>query len=99
MWKGRGDRYLLAAAGCRLRGTLATAYIELHTGGRLRTKVMQCLRDRLEVMFANPFENNLVGSQQPQVVTVFNGVQRANPGVELLLWQFVFKTNQTLLPE
>jgi len=50
-------------------------------------------------MFANPVENKLIGRQQLQVFTVFNCVQRAYPGVELLFGQLIFKSNQTLLPE
>ena len=63
------------------------------------TQIIQGLRDRLEMMLAYPLENKLVRCQQPQVVTVFNGMQRANPGIELLLWQLALKANQTLLPE
>jgi hypothetical protein len=51
------------------------------------------------MVFPYPLENKLVGCQQAQVVAVLNGMQRAYPGVELLLWQLAFKANQTLLPE
>jgi hypothetical protein len=63
------------------------------------TQVIQCLRDGVEMVFPYPLENKLVGCQQAQVVAVLNGMQRAYPGVELLLWQLAFKANQTLLPE
>ena len=51
------------------------------------------------MMLANPVENKLVRCQQFQVLTVFYCMQRPYPGVELLLGEFIFKSNQALLPE
>jgi hypothetical protein len=50
-------------------------------------------------MLSDPVENELVGRQQAQVFAVFYRMQGSYPGIELLRWQFIFKLEQTLLPE
>lgn len=50
-------------------------------------------------VLVDPVDHEPVGSQQSQCLAVFNRLQRADPGIELLLWQFGFQLTETAMPQ
>ena len=52
----------------------------------------------LQVMLLQPVNNKAIGCEEPQDVAVIHGLQRANPGVELLLGKLRLKDAEALVP-
>jgi hypothetical protein len=50
------------------------------------------------MMLLQPVDHEAVGREQAQDTTVIDGLQGANPGVELLLGKLCFQDSQTLIP-
>ena len=51
-----------------------------------------------DVMFVQPIHDETIGCQQFQYGAVFNGLQRANPGIELLLGQLCLEVAHAAVP-
>jgi hypothetical protein len=50
-------------------------------------------------VFPHPIHNETVRRQQLERIQLLLDLQRQNPGIELLLTDFAFKTGYTLLPD
>ena len=50
-------------------------------------------------MFIEPINNEAIRRKKPQRILGLYGLQRANPGVELLLWQLRLEFANTVIPE
>jgi hypothetical protein len=50
-------------------------------------------------MLLQPINDETIWREQPQYTPVLNGVQRSDPGIELLFGQFLLQTDDAAIPE
>ena len=50
-------------------------------------------------MLIDPITHEMIGCKQAQGVAILDGVQRSNPGVELLWRELSFEPIETLIPQ
>ncbi len=66
---------------------------------RLAAAFRHQLENSLQVVLLQPVDDEAIGRQQPQLVTVLDRLQRPNPGVELLLGQLCLQDAKTVVPQ
>ena len=91
------------AGGSSLRGACWFARLiagtDLYDNRNRAVLVLEQLQYALYVMFIEPINHKAIRRKQAQGVRGLNGLQRTNPGVELLLWQLRLEFANTVIPE
>jgi hypothetical protein len=85
----------------RLRIAAKFPAADLHddAGGLAVLQARQDFREPIEQVFVDPVTHEMIGREQAERVAVFDGVQRSNPGVELLRGELSFEAIETPIPQ
>ena len=86
------------ATGVAATGSGTRADLEHHCRRRLRADGVDQLGDPAGDVLVDPIDDEAVRREQTQGVAVLDRLQRADPGVELLLRQLGFQLGKTAVP-